>query len=49
MADPMFIYLLAAAIIIGVVTLRTIRGKTLETKDHPGVRRLKAILRGKKI
>jgi hypothetical protein len=48
MVNPMFVYLPAAAIIIAFVTLRTIRGHNKGMRN-PGVRRLKAILRGKKI
>jgi hypothetical protein len=44
----MFIYLLAAAIIVGIVTLRTARGKTV-VKDRLMGRRLKAFLKGQKL
>jgi hypothetical protein len=45
MLNPMVVYLLAASIIIAVVTLRTARGKSMDTNDHPGVKRLKALLK----
>jgi hypothetical protein len=44
----MFMYLLAAAVIVGIVTLRTARGKTV-VRDHLMARRFKAFLKGQKL
>jgi hypothetical protein len=48
MANPMFVYLGVAAIIVVVVTSRTVRVKNAETKNHPVLRRFKAFLRRQK-